>query len=554
MLFDLSSNPVRGAIISKAILTKLPSATPRLMLSVANLNVGSQYGLQVYCPVFQALPCPTNSSQTCRQPAGLSMAVFAITDLVRKSQRGLVEQDSALRGDEFLLDLGPAVGPDGFLGARLFLPGSDCAQHANYSLAFGVDELHASTNASASAPSVRARLAQVLPAVCDAVQSSPGLAAAVQAQVAAANANGAAEVTFTGFDHHGAFYVKTFLVADRRWAFLIHTQASAYRALLSTNSPPIVLAGGILLAAVLLGGSLGFRKLQHQIRRNAFILAFRASKPGDKATQQHLPPKLQTDYVAEEVVGGGGGARVVRAKRRHGGEGVDVKLVVSEGAVFSPVEKRQLRREELALMALSSEGCESAAQLAGVGTVQLGWGIGWFVMELLAGPNLEAVVRDPAQGPLGESDCMDVARRVLAVLKRLHGGGVVHRDIKPANIVRCGRADGAGGSATDAKSRQVSWVRDGVGWEMGREAICLLSPSHPPPPFPPSPSLSLPLPPSPPSLSLFLSSSLPLPLSLPLSLFLSPSLPLSLSPSLLTLTLSLSLPLPPSLPADPWDR
>ena len=453
ILFDLTSNPIRNGTISKAIISNLSSATPRLVLQVANLQIGNQFGLQVYNPVYQDRPCPAtgDSNRTCSQLAGLVSAVFGISDLVHKSQRGLVVVDAAIRGDEFLLDLGQTVSPDGFVGARLFLPGSDCGQHANYSLAFGVDELYSSLNASANAPAVRDRLARILPAVCSVAQSG-ALAASIQAQIAAFNASrGLSDVTLTGFSAHGAFYVKSFLVADRRWAYLIHTESFAYRATLSTNSPPIVLAAGIVLAAVLLGGSLVFRKLQLQIRHGAFVLAFRAAKAGDKATPQHLPPKLQADYVAEEVLGCGTYARVVRARRRLGGETVAIKVVLADDGRFSAAGARQLRREALALSALTADGCEAAVLLAGVGAVQIGPGAAWFVLELLAGPNLESVVHDPAQGPLGEADCMDAARRVLAVLRRLHGGGVLHRDVKPANIVRCGRADADGGE----RRRQV---------------------------------------------------------------------------------------------------
>jgi serine/threonine protein kinase len=60
-------------------------------------------------------------------------------------------------------------------------------------------------------------------------------------------------------------------------------------------------------------------------------------------------------------------------------------------------------------------------------------------MEYLQGENLESIITSKEQGLglLEASECIKVARSILAALKVLHSNGMVHRDIKPANMMRC---------------------------------------------------------------------------------------------------------------------
>lgn len=60
----------------------------------------------------------------------------------------------------------------------------------------------------------------------------------------------------------------------------------------------------------------------------------------------------------------------------------------------------------------------------------------FLALELARGPSLEAWMRAT---PLGWSDVLEIARRVLMALAHAHSRGLVHRDIKPANLLAMDR-------------------------------------------------------------------------------------------------------------------
>ena len=59
----------------------------------------------------------------------------------------------------------------------------------------------------------------------------------------------------------------------------------------------------------------------------------------------------------------------------------------------------------------------------------------YYVMELLAGRDLESLVRE--FGPLPADRAIFLLRQVCHSLADAHARGLVHRDIKPANIYVC---------------------------------------------------------------------------------------------------------------------
>jgi serine/threonine protein kinase len=430
IMFDLSSNSARNQSISTAIIKNSPSATSRLLLVQER---ESQYGLIVFSPVYQSLPCIDAKGQgpKCRTLIGLTNAVFRITDLVIKSQKGLVAVDTNIRGDQFLLDLGNKISSTGHVPLQFFLPGNGCDEHANYSLKFGVDELYSNLNASASDQTVKARLSAILPAICRAVQGDPTLSQ----KLVNFKDHG---LSFSGLDSEGAFYINSFMVADRRWMFIVHSQQYYYRHLLSTNAPPIILAVGILLASILMGGSFLFRKLQHQIAQNAFLVAFRNAATGDKATALNLPALLSKDYIAVEIISKRKNVCVVQSTRKQSGESVAIKLVVNENGKFDETEKDQLKREAFIMKAFTENACDFAVHLAGIGAFRLPEaGTCWFIMEFVQGVNMELVVNDHVQGPIDDMECIKLARQMLSALKLMHTVGILHRDVCLSNIIRC---------------------------------------------------------------------------------------------------------------------
>jgi len=196
--------------------------------------------------------------------------------------------------------------------------------------------------------------------------------------------------------------------------------------------------GFVMLTVLLLGGGVLLRRLREQAAYRVFVAALRSAKPGDPAGRAFTPLKLQTSYSAEQVLGKGAFGCVVKMRTVKGNQVVATKLLVPQrGTAFDNRERRQLMREAAVLELMTSSKCEHAVHLAGIEAVVLGSDLAWFVLEYLNGDNMEAVVRDPKRGPIGDVEAIRAARNVLAALKVMHAEGLVHRDIKPANIMRC---------------------------------------------------------------------------------------------------------------------
>jgi serine/threonine protein kinase len=111
--------------------------------------------------------------------------------------------------------------------------------------------------------------------------------------------------------------------------------------------------------------------------------------------------------------------KFVRPEALDGGSGSDPAVVL-----------RRFEREAQATASLSSP---HTIQVFDFGATRDG--TLYYVMELLAGRDLESLIRE--FGPLPADRAMFLLRQVCHSLADAHSRGLVHRDVKPANIYVC---------------------------------------------------------------------------------------------------------------------
>ncbi len=131
-------------------------------------------------------------------------------------------------------------------------------------------------------------------------------------------------------------------------------------------------------------------------------------------------------YEILELLGEGGMARVYRARDRHLGREVAVKILLASVARDPDLVER-FRRE-----------ARSAATLAHPNIVQvfdfLETGEGTFlIMELVRGQDLRTWLKQ--EGPLSVAEAVRLTCGILAALDHAHGKGLIHRDISARNIL-----------------------------------------------------------------------------------------------------------------------
>ena len=141
------------------------------------------------------------------------------------------------------------------------------------------------------------------------------------------------------------------------------------------------------------------------------------------------------NYELVELLGHGGMGEVWRARHQLLARHAAIKLVRPEvlGArneADARIVQRRFEREAKATAALSSP---HTIQVFDFGMTRDG--TLYYVMELLAGRDLENLVRE--FGPVPADRAMFLLRQVCHSLADAHARGMVHRDIKPANIYVC---------------------------------------------------------------------------------------------------------------------
>ena len=140
-------------------------------------------------------------------------------------------------------------------------------------------------------------------------------------------------------------------------------------------------------------------------------------------------------YQLVELLGHGGMGEVWRAQHRLLARNAAVKLVRPEllGAGNASEAKLMLRRFEREAQATAALNSPNSIRLFDFGMTEEG--TFYYVMELLAGRDLESLVR--AFGPIPAERAIYLLRQVCHSLAEAHARGLVHRDIKPANIYVC---------------------------------------------------------------------------------------------------------------------
>jgi serine/threonine-protein kinase len=140
-------------------------------------------------------------------------------------------------------------------------------------------------------------------------------------------------------------------------------------------------------------------------------------------------------YHLVEKLGQGGMGEVWRAEHRLLARDAAIKLVRPEliGARNAEEAQHALRRFEREAQATAALSSPHTIQVFDFGITEEG--TFYYVMELLAGRDLETLVRE--FGPLASSRVVYLLRQVCHSLADAHARGLVHRDIKPANIYVC---------------------------------------------------------------------------------------------------------------------
>jgi eukaryotic-like serine/threonine-protein kinase len=140
-------------------------------------------------------------------------------------------------------------------------------------------------------------------------------------------------------------------------------------------------------------------------------------------------------YQLVELLGHGGMGEVWRARHRLLARDAAIKLVRPEvlGAGSQAETRTILRRFEREAQATAALNSPHTINLFDFGMT--GEGTFYYVMELLAGRDLESLIRE--FGPLPAGRAVHLLRQACHSLADAHARGFVHRDVKPANIYVC---------------------------------------------------------------------------------------------------------------------
>lgn len=141
------------------------------------------------------------------------------------------------------------------------------------------------------------------------------------------------------------------------------------------------------------------------------------------------------NYQLLELLGHGGMGEVWRAEHRLLARNAAIKLVRPEMLGAGTDDEARLVLRRFKREARATAGLTSPHTIEVFDFGMTSEGNFYYVMELLAGRDLESFVRD--FGPMPADRALFVLRQVCHSLADAHAHGLVHRDVKPANIYLC---------------------------------------------------------------------------------------------------------------------
>jgi serine/threonine-protein kinase len=146
----------------------------------------------------------------------------------------------------------------------------------------------------------------------------------------------------------------------------------------------------------------------------------------DSSLQERVVAAIGEHYELAEEIGRGGMSVVYRARDRRLNRAVAIKVLPPELA-YDPAIRLRFTRE-----------AQTSAQLAHAHIVPIydvgdRDGIAYFVMPIIAGGNLAALLANEPHPPLAQVRA--ILTEVADALAYAHLRGVIHRDIKPDNVL-----------------------------------------------------------------------------------------------------------------------
>jgi serine/threonine protein kinase len=142
--------------------------------------------------------------------------------------------------------------------------------------------------------------------------------------------------------------------------------------------------------------------------------------------EKRLRRALGDDYELLAEVGSGGFGRVYRVRDLHLERVVALK-VLEPVLTAEPAAVERFRREAQLAARLSHPNVVDIYDIGGR------YGLLWYTMELVEGPNLAQLVE--REGPRPLEQVLRLLREGLSALAHAHAAGLVHRDIKPENML-----------------------------------------------------------------------------------------------------------------------